>query len=139
MDIKELIQSTGWTIKQFALYFGIPQRTVENWIYRKGSCPSYMVELMKYKLFKEEKIIHIKITFKMTMNYDPALPDCGFSEETDDIVVEPPFDMADWFELHSTFAEFDGGVWFVIDESGERTGEAYMEIKREHTDEELRG
>lgn len=56
MTIKEMLNATGWTVKQFAAYFEIPQRTVENWIYRANSCPVYLLKLMQYRLIAESKI-----------------------------------------------------------------------------------
>jgi hypothetical protein len=53
MTIKEMLNATGWTVRKFAEYFEIPQRTVENWIYRANSCPAYLLKLMEYRLRKE--------------------------------------------------------------------------------------
>lgn len=138
MNIKEMLERTGWTVEGFGIYFDIPKRTVENWIYR-GGCPDYLRALMQYKLFKENIIMNEKITFKHATNCDESKPNCGFSEEADSIIVAPPFDLGDWLDNASVHSENDGDIWYVIDESGERTGEAYMVIKREPTDEELRG
>lgn len=80
-----------------------------------------------------------EIKFKWTREINDTLPDNGFSEETDSIIVEPPFDFGDWLEIKSIAYENDGDIWYVLDESGERTGEAYMIISRNETDEELRG
>jgi DNA-binding transcriptional regulator YiaG len=54
MTLKEIIKSTGWTIKQFSEYFGVPKRTIENWIYRNDP-PEYIIELFRYKLEHEGK------------------------------------------------------------------------------------
>ena len=45
--------------KEFANYFNIPYRTVENWetdSTNKRNCPTYLLELMIYKLENEYKI-----------------------------------------------------------------------------------
>lgn len=55
MTIKELRKAANMTQQQFAEYFGIPKRTVENWDAGARSCPTYLVELMKYKLEHEGK------------------------------------------------------------------------------------
>ena len=53
MTIKELRASTGMTQQQFADYFNIPKRSIENWEGEKRTCPEYLVELIEYKLEKE--------------------------------------------------------------------------------------
>lgn len=55
---KELRLSSKMTRPQFAKYFGIPYRTVQNWeLYGESPegrvCPDYLIDLMKYKLAKE--------------------------------------------------------------------------------------
>ena len=37
----------------FAKYFNIPYRTIQNWEAGTRQCPEYVVELIKYKLEKE--------------------------------------------------------------------------------------
>ena len=39
--------------KEFAAYFGIPYRTVEDWENKKSTCSSYLFELMKFKIEKD--------------------------------------------------------------------------------------
>lgn len=41
------------TQKAFSEYFGIPKRTIENWENGQRQCPSYLVELIRYKIEKE--------------------------------------------------------------------------------------
>lgn len=57
MDIKELQQKSGMNQRQFAEYFSIPLRTLENWIgnsqANKHKCPEYLLDLMIYKLRNE--------------------------------------------------------------------------------------
>lgn len=52
-SFKALFCATGWTIKRFSEYFKIPLRTVQDWIYGKRECPSYLLNLMNYKLINE--------------------------------------------------------------------------------------
>lgn len=60
MTIKELREQTGMNKVQFATYFNIPYRTLQGW--ESGtetssrSCPDYLLELMQYKLEKENKL-----------------------------------------------------------------------------------
>lgn len=56
MTVKELRTATGMTQKAFAEYFEIPKRTIENWEGGKRECPAYLLELMEYKLRRENMI-----------------------------------------------------------------------------------
>ena len=56
MTIKELRQQSGMTQKEFAEYFEIPKRTIEDWDRGVRKCPEYLVALIEYKLTKEAKI-----------------------------------------------------------------------------------
>ena len=56
MQIKALREAARMTRKQFAEYFGIPKRTVENWDSGTSSCPDYLRSLIEYKLRIEGKI-----------------------------------------------------------------------------------
>ena len=55
--IKQLRQYYGFTQAAFADYFGIPKRTIESWESESQSasrrCPSYLVDLIIYKLSHE--------------------------------------------------------------------------------------
>lgn len=53
MGIKELRIKTNMTQKEFAEYFSIPQRTIENWEGGQRKPPEYVLELIKYKIEKE--------------------------------------------------------------------------------------
>ena len=50
---KQLREASGMDRPGFAEYFGIPYRTVQNWELGLRVCPDYLLELMKYKLEKE--------------------------------------------------------------------------------------
>lgn len=51
--IKNLRAATGMTQKAFAEYFGVSKRAIESWEGGQRECPTYLLELMKYKLEKE--------------------------------------------------------------------------------------
>lgn len=53
MTFKELRESTGMSMTQYASYFNIPYRTIQDWEYEKRKCPDYVTELMQYKLKNE--------------------------------------------------------------------------------------
>ena len=56
MTFKELREGSGMTRGQFAEYFEIPYRTVQNWELGLRVCPDYLLKLMQYKLVNEGKI-----------------------------------------------------------------------------------
>lgn len=53
ITFKDLRIASGMSRPQFADYFNIPYRTVQNWELGLRDCPSYILELMLYKLIKE--------------------------------------------------------------------------------------
>ena len=53
MTFSELLQQSGMTIAKFSKYFNIPYRTVQSWNLGERQCPSYLMELIRYKLEKE--------------------------------------------------------------------------------------
>lgn len=60
MIFKELRQRSGMNMSQFAKYFNIPYRTIQDWEYEKRKCPAYVLDLMQYKLENEQKNKGIK-------------------------------------------------------------------------------
>lgn len=53
MTIKDLRTMSGMTQQEFANYFEIPKRTIENWEGGQRKCPEYLEKLIEYKLIKE--------------------------------------------------------------------------------------
>lgn len=53
MDIKELRVISGMTRLQFAEYFGIPYRTLQNWELGLRECPEYLLKLLEFRLVFE--------------------------------------------------------------------------------------
>lgn len=51
--MRDILNKYNMTIGEFAEFFGIPRRTVENWVYGVRSCPEYVRDLMLYKLERE--------------------------------------------------------------------------------------
>ena len=142
MTIKEMLERTGWTMRQFAEYLGAPYRTVQNWIAGR-ECPDYVRGLIQYKLSKEGIIMNMKITYAYAQNYDQSQPNNGFGEETDYIITDGVYDFADYMRDNEICYEEDEdteGLYHVLDSlGGERTGAAYMVIRTEPTDEDLVG
>lgn len=50
----ELRESTGMNRKEFANYFGIPYRTIQEWELGNRSMPQYLLRLMCYKVQMEK-------------------------------------------------------------------------------------
>lgn len=55
MNIEDLIEISGMNITQFAEYFGIPYRTIQNWKSGTNKCPEYLLRLILYKLENEKR------------------------------------------------------------------------------------
>lgn len=54
--IKILRERSGMNLKQFSEYFNIPYRTLQHWEAGDRQCPVYVLELIEYKLRKENII-----------------------------------------------------------------------------------
>ncbi|SES98669.1 helix-turn-helix domain-containing protein [[Clostridium] polysaccharolyticum] len=52
----ELRKATKMNRREFADYFGIPYRTVQDWELCKRSIPEYLLRLIEYKLKTENMI-----------------------------------------------------------------------------------
>lgn len=57
----ELRDSTGMSRKEFAEYFGIPYRTVQEWELGNRKMPQYLLRLMIYKIRIEKEQGNIRI------------------------------------------------------------------------------
>lgn len=51
----DLRKSTGMNRREFAEYFAIPYRTVQEWELGNRRMPEYLLRLMKYKICIEEE------------------------------------------------------------------------------------
>lgn len=56
MTVKELREAAGMTRQQFIEYFGLKYRTLQDWELGNRECPAYLLDLMEYKLRKENII-----------------------------------------------------------------------------------
>lgn len=54
--LTKALSATGMTQKAFAEYFGIPVRTLQDWLVGKRKMPDYLLRLMIYKLEIEKKV-----------------------------------------------------------------------------------
>lgn len=60
-NVKNLRKNAGMTQRQFAEYFGVPLATLQKWELpatstQRRRIPSYLLDLMRYKLHHEGKI-----------------------------------------------------------------------------------
>lgn len=52
-QLRKLRTSTGMNRREFAEYFGIPYRTVQEWELEHRQMPEYLLRLMEYKVRME--------------------------------------------------------------------------------------
>lgn len=71
MEFKTLLEQSGMNMKQFGEYFNIPYRTVQDWKNGVSKCPSYLVNLITYKLDHESE--HRLSTFLKVLDVDKAI------------------------------------------------------------------
>ena len=50
MSLRQLRERTGMNRRQFAEYFGIPYRTLQEWELGGRRVPDYLLRLMEYKV-----------------------------------------------------------------------------------------
>lgn len=67
--IKELREMHRMNMKQFAEYFGIPYRTVQNWEAGVNKCPEYLLKLMEFKLDQEAHLAQHRGDFKKLFDH----------------------------------------------------------------------
>ena len=53
-ELIALRKSTGLNRKEFAMYFGIPYRTIQDWELGNRQMPEYLLRLMAYKVQVEQ-------------------------------------------------------------------------------------
>lgn len=82
MTIKHIRYRTGMTQKSFSEFFGIPTRTIESWEMGERKCPSYVLELIKYKLKKEGKFT-LRYYYAKNVDYNCVL----VVDKNDDTIV----------------------------------------------------
>ena len=73
IELLELRKNMGMNRRQFAEYFGIPYRTVQDWELGNRKMPEYLLRLIEYKAKVE--IDEIGLTIK---EHDLILP-CGMT------------------------------------------------------------
>ena len=56
LSIKEIRAFTGLSQAKFSAALGIPVRTLQKWEIGEASCPSYVVELIEYRVKHDNSI-----------------------------------------------------------------------------------
>lgn len=78
-----------------------------------------------------------KIIYKWTKNYDESKPNNNFLDETDYIVTDGVYGFDDYLSDHGVKFENENDTYYVIDDDGDKTGEAFMIVGKSETDEEI--
>ena len=83
-----------------------------------------------------------KYNYKWYRNYFEN----DYSEEIDSIVTDGIYDFEDWIRdsIYRTYngnyaVERDNDTYYILDGSNDRTGEMYVVVSVENTEEDLRG
>lgn len=63
----QLRGATNWSQKEFAEYFNIPRRTLQEWEYGNRKMPEYLLQLMVYKLKKEKIVTNFPDIFEKSL------------------------------------------------------------------------
>ena len=83
MEFKEVLKTSGMSLKQFSELFGIPYRTIQDWNASKRTPPEYVLNLIIEKLNekkeKEKGVITMKKVKIYEYIYERTNGDC-FSE-----------------------------------------------------------
>lgn len=74
-----------------------------------------------------------KINYRWTAKEDKGQPNNGYSEETEYIIAGEDYSFSDYLDDSGLIGKYeqDGNTYYIIDEDGERTGEAYQIINTE--------
>ena len=60
VELKKLREEVGLNRKNFALEYGIPLRTIEDWEHGKRKMPDYLLKLLAYKVKMDSLERHVK-------------------------------------------------------------------------------
>lgn len=80
---------------------------------------------------------NIKITFRWTEREDYSIPDNNYTPTAESIICKPPYNFGDYLSDNDVSYEQEGDTYYLLNEDGERTGEAYWVISEEETDEDI--
>ena len=86
---------------------------------------------------EETKMKNTKYTYNWTAYEDKNLPNNNYSEEVETLICEKPYDFNSFLEDNGLRYEHEADTFYILNESGERTGAAYQILAEEDTDEEI--
>jgi transcriptional regulator with XRE-family HTH domain len=118
MTIKELRLSTRMTQKQFAGYFNIPLRTIENWETGKRKPPEYVVELIRYRLEKEENMNRTKLLNEIKDNMYWENMFAHVWKEKNDYIVEFNVEDIEILDKENYIGKVNLSEWYWNDTDG---------------------
>lgn len=118
MTIKELRLSTRMTQREFAGYFNIPLRTIENWETGKRKPPEYVVESIRYKIEKEEDMNRTKLLneIKDNMYWDNMFAHVW--KEKNDYIVEFNVEDIEILDKENYIGKVNLSEWYWNDTDG---------------------
>lgn len=53
--VKQIRSLTGLSQAKFSEQYNIPKRTLENWETDRAKCPTYVIDLLEYKVIQDYK------------------------------------------------------------------------------------
>ena len=118
MTIKELRLSARMTQKQFAGYFNIPLRTIENWETGKRNPPEYVVELIRYKIEKEEDMNRTKLLNEIKDNMYWENMFAHVWKEKNDYIVEFNVEDIEILDKENYIGKVNLSEWYWNDTDG---------------------
>ena len=80
---------------------------------------------------------NVNYTYRWTEREDYSIPDNNYTPTADSIVCEPPYNFGYYLSDNEIPYEQEGDTYYLLNEDGERTGEAYWIISEEETDEDI--
>ena len=118
MTIKELRLSARMTQREFAGYFNIPLRTIENWETGKRNPPEYVVELIRYKIEKEENMNRTKLLNEIKDNMYWENMFAHVWKEKNDYIVEFNVEDIEILDKENYIGKVNLSEWYWNDTDG---------------------
>lgn len=53
VSLRAILETLGWNKGKLAAYINCPERTLENWLYKKNAAPGWVMTLIKEKIFRQ--------------------------------------------------------------------------------------
>lgn len=108
MTIKELITKYRYNMKQLSDRFGIPYRTIQNWVGGQRECADYIINMMDEILEREDRNMIMVASEKFLAEgtkerlmksatryeeFDAFVDETGYEDWMDEFVENPEEDM----------------------------------------------